>query len=348
MYSLFALLTALSMYLFMALIEKPGRLRNAIWLAVVNVLLVYSHFFGFFVLGVQLCLVLVIGDIRKAIFRNYFLIVLAVLLAFAPYLPLMISRFGVAADQGTWISRPVISDLYTMVWRYLNAPVVTVAVLAVLVLAAIQFFLCRRKGGDKLTINSIVVLSWFFLPYVGMFLISFRIPIFLDRYTVFVSVGFAQMAGMAFSRLAGDSGIRTGLLSVILVMMAVTFHPNVFNKRKLKEAVSFISSHKDQGTSVILCPEWLQYGYAYHYNQVLFAGFQHFREDLEYNSIFPANDITGLDTTRINKAGQVLVFEEWASLTDPSGSITNYLGRHFRFSETTLFYENFKVHRYIK
>ena len=63
------------------------------------------------------------------------------------------------------------------------------------------------------------------------------------------------------------------------------------------------------------------------------------------------NPISGVSIEEANKiknADQVLLFEEWSSLTDPGKTLFNFLNREFRFQKTTSFYENFKVHQYIK
>jgi hypothetical protein len=60
------------------------------------------------------------------------------------------------------------------------------------------------------------------------------------------------------------------------------------------------------------------------------------------------NDISNLDTNQLKNAGQILLFEEWASLTDPDQTVIRFLDRHFRTKQTFIFYENFNVHRYKK
>ena len=66
-YPLFVLLTCLSMYFFLSLIQNPGKKTHLYLLVIINVLLIYSHFFGFFVIGIQLLSCLIFPETRKAV-----------------------------------------------------------------------------------------------------------------------------------------------------------------------------------------------------------------------------------------------------------------------------------------
>lgn len=347
-YALFTLLAVASMYLFMALASRFEKRRYTVLLTVVNVLLVYSHFFGFFIFLIQGLSVLIIPEYRKTILKYYAQSVAISCIAYIPYFPVFFSRFFRSAVGGTWVEPPVISDLYTMVWRYLNAPVVTVAVLCILAGALVKFITGIRRGNSFHRHTQLVLVIWFLVPYLIMFLVSFKIPMFLDRYTVFISVGFYLLVSMALNYLVPGTKPGMILMSVFLIMMAVTFHPRADNKRRLKETVHFISDHKGGQTRVVICPQWLEYGFAYHYDKLIFSDYKYLRNRLNREGVYPVNDLSFLDTNNLSHADQVLYFEEWSSLTDPGQSLLQYLGREFRFRQTVEFYEHFKVHIYRK
>lgn len=347
-YALFALLTTVSIYLFLGLTSQPEKKKYIVLLAVTNILLIYSHFFGFFIFVIQGLSVFIIPEYRKTVLKPYMLSVIISLIAYIPYFPIFFNRFFQSSVSGTWVEPPVFSDLYTMVWRYLNAPVVTVAALCILTAAFVKFIMKIRKGTTVWNNRNLILVIWFFAPYILMFLVSYKIPMFLDRYTVFISVGFYLLIAVALNSLASEAKFRAFLMAGIIIMMAVTFHPRIDNKRRLKETVTFISDHKGLQTSVIICPRWLEYGFSYHYNQLIFSNYPGMQSLLNQERIYPVNDISNLDTMKIKNSNQVFLFEEWASLTDPGQTLSNYLNREFRYKETFSFYENFKVHQYIK
>jgi len=280
--------------------------------------------------------------------KSYLFSVLLSLIVYIPYFPIFFSRFFRSAGGGTWVEPPVLSDLYTMVWRYLNAPVVTVAALFLLAAALIKFIAGVRKGTVTRQNLTVVIIIWFFVPYLLMFLVSFKIPMFLDRYTVFISIGFYLLIAASLTFLSPGTKQWMIMMSVFIIMMAITFHPRADNKRHLKETVNFISELRGSHTMVIICPQWLEYGFSYHYDQSIFRDYKHLRSLLNQHGIYPVNGLSTLDTNVIRQADQVLYLEEWASLTDPGETLFHYLNKEFRFDKTMMFYENFKVHRYIK
>ena len=347
-YALFALLTTVSMYLFLLLSTCRHPWRYTFMLALVNALLIYAHFFGFFIFLIQGISILAIGEYRESILKHYFISLFISIIAYIPYFSVLFSRFFLSAGQGTWVEPPVLSDLYTMAWRYLNAPVITVIALAILVAALVKFFVGLKNGRKKGSKRNMVLVIWFVVPYLTMFLVSFKIPMFLDRYTVFISIGFYLLIAIALNSLV--SGSKTVMIAMVvyIIMIAFTFHPRVDNKRRLKEAVAFISAHKTLNTRVVICPQWLEYGFAYRYDQPIFRNYKEFRPKLNQAGIFPANGLSTLDTIQLRDAVQVFVFEEWSTLTDPDQTIIKYLNRAFRYKQTIAFYENFKIHQYIK
>jgi mannosyltransferase len=311
-------------------------------------LLVYSHFFGFFIFLIQGISVLTIPEYRKTILKYYAQSVAISCIAYIPYFPVFFSRFFRSAVGGTWVEPPVVSDLYTMVWRYLNAPVVTVAVLCILALALVKFIAGIRRGNSYHRHTQLVLVIWFLVPYLIMFLVSFKIPMFLDRYTVFISIGFYLLVAVAINSLAIRAKITWIFILVFIFMMAVTFHPRADNRQRIKDMVRFITINKGPNTDIVICPQWSEYGFSYYYNQAMFGNYKRLRQLLNRDGIFPVNDISDLDTLKMKEADQIFFVEEWVSLTDPGQTLFNYLGREFKYEKTITFYKNIKVHQYLK
>jgi uncharacterized membrane protein len=128
-YSLFCLLTVLSMFFFLKLSRNPGNkgLITGYWITLI--LLAYSHFFGWIVIFIQILAGLVIRKYRPVMMRPVLAGTLVTILFYLPYIYIFFSRFTTTVSHGTWVPAPVFSDLYTMAWRFSNAPVTTVCFL---------------------------------------------------------------------------------------------------------------------------------------------------------------------------------------------------------------------------
>lgn len=345
-YSLFGLLTVLSMYLFLRLAEEPKDRKILILITIINILLIYSHFFGFFVLLIQFVCLMVLPQMRRLIIKPVGVSFGLTMAGFLPYLPVILDRFSQSAGTGTWVGKPVISDLYTMIWRYMNVPVSAVAAITILLAALVLFIIRYQRKNTHFDEKVLSVVIWFIFPYLMMFGFSFVIPMFLDRYTVFISTGFFLLLAIAVNSILPpkiDSGY---LVAPLILMMAVTFRPAADNKRELKKAVSYIKTNQKGRVSVIITPSWLELGFAYHYDLDMFRNYRELRRLLNENNIFPASGLKTVDTAAFAGSDRILFFEEWSALTDPEQSIISYLNSRYEYQGTTFYRESFKVHSY--
>jgi len=343
-YSLFALLTSVSMFLFLQLIIRQD-IRTIILLIAVNLMLLYSHFFGFYVLFIQMTSCFLIRELRTRVLKQYFVILLIVIVLYAPYLSVFFSRFWMSSTHGTWVPKPSISDLYNMVWRFSNVPVTTVCFLIIL-FAAFILYLTHRKKTESCQTNSALVLIWFFLPYLFMFLISFKIPMFLDRYMVFTSIGYYFLIAIAVSSLGKKRWVFYILSFTVVFLMAVSFNPQEDNKRRVKEVVQTVKSLKTKESVIVICPSWLDFGFVYYYNQGYFKDYKNLKRNLNKDRVFSINNIDQIDTALLARAINVIYLEEWATLVDKDGLILKYLKSRFGTQQEFKGFEPFKIYSF--
>jgi len=327
-YPLFVLLTCLSMYFFLSLIQNPGKKTPLYLLVIINVLLIYSHFFGFFVIGIQLLSCLIFPETRKAV-KACLQALMATLLLYLPYFPVLFSRFS-SSSGGTWVPPPVFSDLYTMAWRFSNVPVVTVFFILMLTAAFVKYLIGRRNPSEHPSPYQKVLLIWFFVPYLAIFLLSFKLPMFLDRYLVFTSIAFYLLVGQAIIYTSGSRKIVFYVVSVIAVGgMLITFKPNLGNHRRLKKVVEVISELKRNNTPVFMCPEWLEYGFAYYYNPGYFRDYGKLRLDLQNNSIFPVSHPEEIPHGIFETTTSLILLEEWPEVVDKNNEVLKTISDRF-------------------
>ena len=342
-YPLFALLTCISMYFFLSLVQNQERKSHFYLLILTNVLLIYSHFFGFFVICMQVLSCLVFPDIRKA--AKVCLLAQAIVLFFyLPYFPVFFSRLF-ASSGGTWVPPPVISDLYTMVWRFSNVPVVTVFFLGMLAAAGVKYFTGWKKPLAILPPAQKVLLVWFFLPYLSIFLLSYRLPMFLDRYLVFTSVAFYLLVGQAIgSTWASRKIIFYVLSSVAVGGMLLTFNPDIDNHRRLKTVVSVVHDLKGSQTPVLICPVWLDLGFTYYYNPGYFRDYRNLRQDLQKEFIYPVNHPDEIPPWIPGKATSLILLVEWPEIVDKNNEVLKKISDQYRECREIKIPEAYKIY----
>lgn len=279
-YALFTLLATTAMWLLVRTTDRAvsSNWRTAAW-AVVNVLLVYTHFFGWLVVGLQVLCIVLLPELRSM--RKQAAIALGVaVLAYMPYALVFAGRVNESIGKGTWLTPPVPEELYNMVWRWSNAPVLAVGFLSVIALAV---GVNRLKDfGLRLTV------LWAFVPLVGMFLVSFAVPMFLDRYLVYAAPGFALLVAVSIALPKIPKPFTIGACALAVAGMGITFTPWKDNGRHPSQVVAQVEAWHGLEQVVLLHPHFYDLTYAYHRDPVLFQSSSNIQQEMAEGGIHVA------------------------------------------------------------
>jgi len=252
-YALFTLLVTTGMWLLWRAKDKPNNgLRAMLGLSALNTLLIYTHFFGWLAIGLQGLCLFALPELRH-LRRNFLFGCWITLAWFSPYLVIFWKRLGTSVTHGTWLEAPVPEELYNMLWRWSNAPVVTVVFLIVIAVAGARDRL--RAPGLRLAV------FWSFVPLLGMFLVSFAVPMFLDRYLVYAAPGFALLVAMAATHLTIPRRWASGLAAVLVIGMAITFTPWRSGVRDPSRVVKTVDDWCKEDCEVEIVPRWYWLNY---------------------------------------------------------------------------------------
>lgn len=252
-YALFTLLTVTSLWLLVRAKDLPANgLRALFGLSALNTVLVYTHFFGWLVIGLEFLLVLTLPELRH-LRRNFTVGVGITLLYFAPYLRLFFHRIGQSVGQGTWLEPPVPEELYNMLWRWSNQPVLVVLFVTLIVIAL---------GKDRFrTFGLRFSLLWAAVPLFGMFLVSFVVPMFLDRYLVFAAPGFALAVAVSAETLLPKHRIGNLSASIPILGMLITFTPWKPSVRQPAHLADQVRAWCAEGCELMVVPAWYWLNY---------------------------------------------------------------------------------------
>ncbi len=250
-YSLFTLLATTGMWLLWCARAKPNTLFM-ICLSAVDLLMVYTHFFGWIAIAVQGACTLAIPELRP-VRRTFVQVLAAVLVGFSPYGIIFFIRMGQSVAHGTWVEPPVAEELYNMLWRWSNAPVLAILFTALIALAA--YF------GRPYTPAFRTALIWSMAPLLGMFAISYIVPMFLDRYLVYAAPGFALLVALSLGSLPVKGIIRSVLAGMAIAGMAATFTPWAKNARQPTGVVRAVEAWCQQPCSLRITPTWYWLNY---------------------------------------------------------------------------------------
>ncbi|MBK7270073.1 MAG: glycosyltransferase family 39 protein [Flavobacteriales bacterium] len=313
-YTLFALLAAVGMWQLARIARKEDPPHWG-WLAAVNIAMVYTHFFGWTMLGVQALCVLLIRDLRTAR-RGWLLATGATLLAYAPYAVVFAQRLATSVSEGTWLTAPEPEELYNMIWRWSNAPVIAVLLLLVIVAVSAQ-----RRGR---TMFWAMGLCWTLVLLLGMFAASFIAPMFLDRYLIHASLGFYLLAAYALHHAFPQRTPGLVLAGAAVVAMAFTFEPDRSNGLRPSRVRAVVEAMGKGAVPVLIAPPWYAITYAWYLDPSLFRDPARLEQALAGRDVHAVRDAASIPP-HFSEADTVMVVDSWSALTDPEGSIDRRL-----------------------
>lgn len=321
-YSLFALLAVTATWQLWRMAHRQR--RSGLWYAVVAIPLVYTHFFGWLVVGLHLLFVLLLADIRPA--RKRFLQVAGlVLVSYLPYATTFIGRLGTSVEHGTWLVAPEPDELYNMIWRWTNAPVLAVGALLIILIAVV-----RTKGrGTAVQLG----LLWAFVPLFGMFLVSFVVPIFLDRYLVYAAPGFHLLLAVCAVQAFGSGRWSVVPAALLVGGTAVTFQPWRSNGLHPSQVVAQAEAWRGTGP-VLLFPPWYADTYAWHAERDLVRDPERLYRNLGMGFIHPVEGVADLPIDLGGTDSLVLV-DAWGALTDPNARLKSSLRQAYPRVDST-------------
>jgi uncharacterized membrane protein len=264
-YTLFMLLSILSMYYYMELIsDTKGKIPRVFYI-LVSALLIYAHYFGIIVLLIQF-LHLVFCS-RKMFFR-FLLYWSCILIAYIPHLIVLIERFGYSAKHGTWLEAPVgVESLYNMIWSFSNEPMVAVTCIGILVLALV-FGIFNHPA---LSSKKALIVFWFVVPFFGMFAVSYWLPMYISRYLIFALPGYYVLLTLCVDSLIKSERYRNIVFVALVTAFAFTVKLNPDKKQYIGEAIEQLNKLKTDSTIVLVTPYDLLPSFAYNYNRDYFS-----------------------------------------------------------------------------
>ncbi len=131
-------------------------------------------------------------------------------------------------------------------------------------------------------------------------------------------------------------------------MMTITTNLQSGHNQDLKEVVRLIQDSKDANTAVLICPDWVQLGFSYHYNIEHFKNYRDTEFALNRENIFPVSDVKEINDSLLYQKNKIIYLDGWSELVDPDGLIFNKLNQNFKLINTNSSYKGMKIYTFQK
>ncbi len=347
-YPMFVFLTALSLYFNLSAVTYPQKKGAFVWLFIANLLLIYAHYFGFFVIATEMVCLFFIPNFRS-IYKKLLIVFILLALCYLPNIIIFYQRFASTIQQGTWVKTPQFSELYGNLNRFLNSRYVML-VLIICVLLNLGLNLKKRQFtnkviGFKKNIPSRIIIIWFLFPYLSMFLLSYRVPMFLDRYIIYISLSFYILIAMFLGKFTANPSVKMISFFAILIVMMWNLSLTPDNKRRVSQVVETVNElkAKDKNTLIIISPEYAYMEFTYHYNINYFKDYKNTISLLNKDNIYPLRDLSEFDKSKL-KNRKVVYLDCGSQFAFGKNPILNELKASHKKDTTLYVYEIYAFH----
>ena len=348
-YSLLSLETAASLYFYLRYTENLKDRRAITGLIISNLLLIYTHYFGWFVILSQVIPIFIYTRNLKKVFK-FMIPSLATVFGYIPMFPIIIKQFVTKSNGGTWLNPPKPIDYLYHFYYMLNHKVVFWIIIAVIASGIIfTLILFIRKQWKWFNIRVLVLLLWWIIPYSIMFFASLKVPMFNNRYILFNTIGLYLFIPAVISLLYQKNKYfepAVGLVVLMFMFVYLRILPDSFIYREVSKSVDFVKSNKDENSIVILYPYWSNLQFIYYYDREIFIDFQNCNRLMKKNGLYSVWDLQ--EVKQIVSANPVkrIIYIQDGILKDEKISIFRYLDSAYVKNDSVYFPQTIKVNIY--
>jgi uncharacterized membrane protein len=344
-YGLFVFLATASMYWYFSMISSENKKKYAIALTITNILMLYAHLCGAFLLLVQVLYTLLLNPVRKKIIKEHIVSSLITFLAFLPYIIFVLPSFKNPVEQiNIVVEKTSIFDLAEFLIMFSNSQSNYYWFISILLIFVLVAIITRKE----VSIYQKMIFGWFLIPYLLMFAISTKVHVNVPRFMIFITPAYYFTIVIAAYYCTRFKAIGISLVVFLVCFMAMSADAKVSNELQVSDAVKAIRKYKTGSSKVYIVPPWIGSAFSYHYNPDLLKDYKNMDIRLNEDHIFLVKEAPEIDTASLKTASNVLLLDGWnnMAMVDPQHKIYNTLMREFRNVDTVANVKGYVVYNF--
>ena len=358
-YSLLGMLSIISMFYFLEVLITLRKESNqhvnvsvkSKLLLVIDILIIYTHYFGFFILITQFLFLLFNRNLFFKYWRQSLMCIGVIILFYTPNIIVFINRFLDSSTNGTWVKPPNgIDHIYNILRQLSNAPVVTALVILIFAGASIKYVIQKKTKQNNQ--GSIFCVFWFVFIFFFMFGISYIVPMFMDRYLMPAAIAFSFVVAISADYIIKKTYFNYFIPSLICILFISTVKPNITNKRNNKETVLKIKEIKSANTIVYLCPSRHTLNFIYYFDIDSFKNYntayinKNILEFLNKSNIYPIDNYNQMDISLLKTFDKVIFLDAAADFSFPENGILEQLKITYTLNAQYHYDEIFNIYEF--
>lgn len=279
MYSLMTLLTLLSIYFFIKLLDRASFTVSTGYI-ISSILLMYTHIFGLFILIAQniylLTLFLSKDFDYKRNFRRWIRFQIILVILYIPWIIVIASQILKLQTHGFWVPVPTMRAIIVTFWDFSGSTLLLLFFLLLSFFSIVTYKKVKGKINWKYFLKTIESYSWnislsnvnriYFLvvwlltPVILPFIISlFSTPIYWTKYTIAASLAFYILIAK------GIDNINTKSIKLVVIILVIALslgnvsdYYSEVNKGQWREVTNYIDINAESGDLILFYKGYCQ------------------------------------------------------------------------------------------
>lgn len=258
-YSLLVLLASMAFYFLLKILYKESSKITLFYFGLVTAGMMYTHFMGI-IFTICLSVIVLFYWKEKVIRKKLLLGFLSSVALFLPYLPIFMIRLLETSD-GSWLKPPTgFLSIYFSLVKFFNMPVPTIVVIVFVVLSI--YFIFQKEKYKVMT----YMLLQLILTFVGLWFFSQIIPLYIDRYLIYIAPILYVFVSVVVVELANKikyNWPKVLLMLLMPILMLATFRIDADINQSKDKHWKKVSDLRN-GKILVLSPSWENLNYCYY------------------------------------------------------------------------------------
>jgi hypothetical protein len=316
-YALATLLVVLSFYLLLSLMQKPS-FKTCFVLGIVNALCIYTHYATFIIFIAEIIISLSALKLYGVRFLKQFII--SGFIGLVLVLPWSGNIIGNVPEIGkTWQAAPTKYDVHILIdfFFFNDYNNFRIALWFMAIALVIIGFVNKRLGFSWFRL--LTLFCWGVIPVVVAYFISFKVPIFVMRYVMYVLPGIFLFLAYLFAALPVNVPLKVIISLWIFSTLPGASYLATYCNQDWPHAMPVIIKERqlhDRSESRILIAQAYEEGtFAYQWNRKIFKHYEDDHEALKKDNVYGVDDIGQL-SYHLNPLPKEIILVRTSEMTD--------------------------------
>ena len=321
-FSLVMLLSSLSIYFFLNLLDKWSW-KHLILLTFVNALLPYTHYTAVLLPVTEFIIAFFV--LTKGI-KQYLKLSLSFVLSALLFIPQLLKFKETIPDDTFWLSTPGLDDLEFVLIKLTGSDpspgLITNTIYICLALTLLSFFapIFKKRFDYR---KMLLYIAVFFVPIYLNFLLAQYTPVFRLQYMLFAGLGPFLCIAYLISSLNFHRFIGIALAIFFIQDYGRSFNPNNTDIFRWDLAAKSVKANFNNEANYYIVPAWRKNDFSYYFDRDAFANYDSLGLLLNKKNIYPVYDAKGYLEYNPNDVVLILCNPQD---TDPNETLKRKLG----------------------